>query len=610
VERTESCGEAAVNFVVKDFLWEGLIVGGVWGTIQGLGTLTLGYNPATGEWFSGDAYGAAWGNLGLLVASGVMNSPVLAPILWADQGLEAAGAGGFLPDEIRDFKAQADEAALNTGKALIAWDKWADDPGTALGESVFNVGTALIPVGGAAIASVKTASAAASVISKMARVVDLVDPGAWAFNGITRLGGAGLGSLDNLIGNLTSKIDPPHIETYTALDSASALDTLADWGVDLNAVTARVDNGIPVLEAPGIRVELPGGTFDGVRGADGGADAVIPAPVREPELVTAGGVRGETGPAPVNSIVDEAPMRTETGGSGESTVVREPETTTGGGDSGGSGGGTDHGNGSDDSGHPQDGSGEAGSKEPDVNPTDAEPPANPVDQGATSPTSVIDRIAAHADPVHSGSAGVPGEWQRVADDPITPKDLHYGEPMSAHGTSTYPSNPGGHNGFALVDDPAAPYGHHADGTPLTQSDYDARYVFAGNNWDNYPPNAGATRGSRVEYTDIDAFVRDYGDLVDRVGPPSGDYLGLRPDGVSATFEQRGLPIGSLRKPVFNYQLTGYLPDNWTIEISEIARAFGQPGGGLQLLVRDTTGAKVPVSTLDAAGVLKIDRSVL
>ena len=38
----------------------------------------------------------------------------------------------------------------------------------------------------------------------------------------------------------------------------------------------------------------------------------------------------------MNSIVDEAPVRTETGGSGESTVVREPETTTGGGDSGSS----------------------------------------------------------------------------------------------------------------------------------------------------------------------------------------------------------------------------------------------------------------------------------
>ena len=348
VERSEGCGEATLNFVVKDFLWEGLIVGGIWGTVEGLGTLVLGYNPATGDWFSGDAYGAAWGSLGLLVASGVMNSPVLGPLLWADQGMEAFGGGGFLPQEVRDFKAQADEAALNTGKALIAWDQWADDPGTALGESVFNVGTILIPAG-AAITGVKTAGTAASVLSKMARVVDLIDPASFAVNGAVRLGGLGLGSLDNIIGSLDlgAKLDPPHIEVYAATDSASAIRAMDDWGVDLNSVTARVDDlGTPVLEAPGIRIELPAGSFDsalgGVRAGDGGMDASISAPVREPDLVHAGGVRGETGPGAVNSLVDEAPVRTETGGAGESTFVRDPETMTGGGGSLGDGpGGTD-----------------------------------------------------------------------------------------------------------------------------------------------------------------------------------------------------------------------------------------------------------------------------
>ena len=337
VERSEGCGEATVNFVVKDFLWEGLVVGGIWGTVEGLGTLVLGYNPATGDWFSGDAYGAAWGSLGLLVASGVMNSPVLGPLMWADQGMEAFGGGGFLPQEVRDFKAKADEAALNTGKALIAWDKWADDPGTALGESVFNVGTILIPAG-AAITGVKTAGTAASVLSRMARVVDLVDPASLALNGAVRLGGLGLGSLDNIIGSLDlgSKLDPPHIEVYTATDTASAIKALDDWGVDMNSVTAHVDGlGNNVLEFPGGKIELPTGSFDnalgGLRGGDGGMDTSVTAPVRESELVHAGGVRGETGPGPVNSIVDDAPVRAETAGSGESTVVRDPETTTGGG---------------------------------------------------------------------------------------------------------------------------------------------------------------------------------------------------------------------------------------------------------------------------------------
>lgn len=344
VERTEGCGEATAKFVFKDFLWEGIAVGGVWGTIEGLGTLVLGYNPETGDWFSGDAYGAAWGNLGMLGAAGLMNSGLLAPIFQADSLAQSMGGDGFLPQEVRDFKADADEVAVNTGKALIAWDKWADDPGTALGESVFNVGTILIP-GGAAVAGVKTAGTAASVLSKMSRAVDVIDPGAWAVNGATRLGSLGLGSLDNLIGKVDG-FESLNIEVYTATDAASGMQLLDDFGVDPNTVTARVDGaGNNVLEFPGGKIEMPAGTFDNaaggaVRAGDGGAETSVAAPVREPELVTSGGARGETTPGVVNSIVDDAPVRTETGGTGgESTVVREPDTATssGGDASGGEG---------------------------------------------------------------------------------------------------------------------------------------------------------------------------------------------------------------------------------------------------------------------------------
>jgi hypothetical protein len=368
VERTEGCGEATVNFVFKDFLWEGIAVGGIWGTVQGLGTLVLGYNPATGDFFSGEAYGAAWGNLGMLLFAGAANTGILAPIFQSDSLMQSMGMDGFLPQEVRDFKAQADEAAINTGKALIAWDKWQDDPGTALGESVFNVGTALIPVGGAAVAGVKTASTAASVVSKMARVVDFVDPAALALNGTMRLGGAGLHSLDGLIGRLGSNstdglhLDTPHMP-LVADDATSALSALDGAGVDLGTVTARVDDGVPVYEFPPTaeipsgRIEMPAGAFDGVHGGgvpvhtdvpvriDGGADATVPAPVREPELVAAGGVRGESGPGPVNSIVEDAPVRTEPGGTGESTVVREPSTETSGGSHAGGQGGSATGNG-------------------------------------------------------------------------------------------------------------------------------------------------------------------------------------------------------------------------------------------------------------------------
>ena len=395
VERTEGCAEAAATFVVKDFLWEGIVVGGIWGTVEGLGTLILGYNPATGEFFSTDAYGAAWGNLGTLAGGLLMNvMPPLSLLVAADDAAQMFG-GQVLPQELRDFKDSSREAWLNTGKALIAWDKWADDPGTAAGEAVFNVATILIPAG-AAVTGVKTASTAASVVAKAARVVDFVDPGALAMNGALRLGGAGIGGLDNIIGRLGSNTsDGLHLHTpdmpLVADDAASALRALDEAGIDLNSITARIDEGVPVYEFPPTdaipsgRIEMPAGSFDGIRGgdlpartdvsgrSDGGADAGVAAPVREPELVAAGGVRGETGPGAVNSIVEDAPVRTETGGAGESTIVCDPSTETGGGSShaGGEGGsatgagghgGSDTGDGGNDAGR-GDGGADAGRRD-------------------------------------------------------------------------------------------------------------------------------------------------------------------------------------------------------------------------------------------------------
>lgn len=335
VERTEGCAEATVNVVVKDFLWEGIIVGGVWGTVTGVATLTLGYNPETGALFDPNAYGASWGNLGNLAAAGVMNTGPVALIFAADNMSQSTGGGGFLPQELRDFKAQADEAAVNTGKALIAWDKWEDDPGTAAGETVFNVGTLLIPVGGAAVAGVKTASVAASVVSKTAKVANAIDPATWAVAGAVRVGGVGLRGLDSLIARIDTKrldpgVNPGDLAVFVADDAASAMQALEKGGVDLSQVTARIDESVPVLEFPGGRVELPEGAFDVIGGGRGqsGTDAEVTAPARELQLVTADGVRGETSAGPVNSLTIDPPPHTDTGSAIESTAVREPATTT------------------------------------------------------------------------------------------------------------------------------------------------------------------------------------------------------------------------------------------------------------------------------------------
>lgn len=604
VERSEGCGEATFNFVVKDFLWEGIIVGGIWGTVQGLGTLTLGYNPETGDWFSGDAYGAAWGNLGLLLAAGAMNSPALGPVMWVDQGMEAFGGGGFLPDEVRDFKARADEAALNTGKALIAWDKWQDDPGTALGESVFNVGTILIP-GGAAVAGVKTAGTAASVLAKTARVVDLIDPGAWAVNGATRLGSLGLGSLDNLIGKMdfSPNLDAPNVDVYTAMDSSSAINMLDDWGVDLDSVSARLDDGVPVLEFPGGRIELPEGSFDGVRVGDGGADATAQVPVREPELVGVGG-RGETSTGVVNSIVDEAPVRTETGGSGESTVVREPSTetgasgsgTSGSGDSGSGGGSGSDGGGSDGGGGS--GSDGAGGGDRPVDSSRGDDGGMAAGNDIDAPSSADEFLIRADGPMYSDADAGPG-WTR-ADDTGTADD-HYGEPRTDSGrpqpwyTAQDADNPAV---IALVEDPSAPFGRDLDGTPIRdQADWDSRYSYpdatdgsaGGVRW---PTNDGAVEGTRVHYDTTDALLHDYPEFsrLDRIGLWGGDYLTVE----GTPFEARGLTPGHRAMDYTAFDLTPPLPNGVKIEVSVIDRALGYPGGGWQIRFFRTGAENTPV----------------
>ena len=318
---------------------------------------------------------------------------------------------------------------------------------------------------------------------------------------------------------------------------------LDEAGVDPQNVFARVDeNGTPVLECPGGVIEMPAGTFDkaaggGLRG--GGTDASVSAPVREPELVNAGGVRGETAPAPVNAIVDEAPVRTETGGSGGSGG----DTDAPSGDAAGAGDGSGPGDGS-----------------------------APVDRGG------------------EGDGWTQGPEHRGGD-----IDPEYGEPRADHGTLADQYAPPAEvpaDIRHLVSDPEAPYGRGSDGEPYTRAEWEERYM-GPDNRPIYPGNDGAVPGSRVSYTDMEAFRRDYGDTIDRFGGSGGAYLS--PEGV--LFEQRALPGGNLNAGYHVFRLTDELPPGVHIEVSEVAPAFGQPGGGIQLQFVDDVDGVLSVEQL-------------
>ncbi|MFC8681189.1 glycohydrolase toxin TNT-related protein [Microbacterium ureisolvens] len=155
----------------------------------------------------------------------------------------------------------------------------------------------------------------------------------------------------------------------------------------------------------------------------------------------------------------------------------------------------------------------------------------------------------------------------------------------------------------LLDaDPTAPYGHRPDGTPYTDgADWSRDNVdrVLGSTYGNmhWAPNDGAVFGTRVRITDLQTFDRVAGNLhIDRLGRLSGSYMGLG----GGTFAERGLPPNQVGQNEFwhvSLRPGAQLPAGWSIEVSRIAPAYGQPGGGLQIVVRDANGEGVKLDEL-------------
>src|SRR5918998_28318 len=259
-ERTESCGEKAVG-AVKGFVWDGLVVDGLGGTVVGLGTLVLGYNPQTGEWFSGDAYRAAWSNLGMLGVGLATAGPLSTPLIMG------------MPGPVGDFLRRGQETLLNAGKGLIAWDTWSEDPARAAGATVFNLGTILIPVGAATAPVRASASTAAAAIRATARVVNVLDPATL----IARGGGAAIRITMPSVGDALRAVDlgPATRIDIPDLPPTRTIDVPTVGRADTSVDTPRVDGDVDVpVRSPEDSVSVP---------------------VREPELVGVGGRPGEGG---------------------------------------------------------------------------------------------------------------------------------------------------------------------------------------------------------------------------------------------------------------------------------------------------------------------------
>lgn len=337
----------------------------------------------------------------------------------------------------------------------------------------------------------------------------------------------------------------------------------------------------PGLDGSKLDFSMPGGAADHAAGAADGARAPGGSDMPSPH-----GGADDRVPASVGANSGE--------GAGHGGGHGDGGSGHGGGGSGDGGGGHGGGHGSGDGQGPGDhhGNGDEG-KDPHHGDGDG--------QDATgSPGGHPGRDILHS----TDQTG--NHWQRVPDDLNKP---HYGDPIPNHGPSMPldPISNVNRETWRLFDDPNEIYGHDAHGNPLDKSGYDERYRELqpnGDIWDNYPPNQGASTGTRVAFDDLKSYTDIFGKDLDRIGETGGKFLGIREDGLPATFEERSLPISSLDQPYYQYRFTDNLPEGYKIEVSEIAPGFGRDGGGLQLRIFNTAGKEVRVRDLIDLGVIE------
>ncbi|WKX71356.1 hypothetical protein [Streptomyces sp. XD-27] len=183
---------------LKVAVWDGFIVDGVWGTINGLLTL-IGVHG----W---DKAGAAWKGLAQLATFIVVPQMAVIP-------------DKYLPQWMRESK----RVAVETAKGVVAYDTWKKDPSRAVGVTVFNaltIAAAPAKAGQAAHA----ASKAAKAVSAIRQGGRLVDPMTYVFKGVSKgLGKIPLPKLSTILGNLDNliKADGPNpTGVQHALDNA------------------------------------------------------------------------------------------------------------------------------------------------------------------------------------------------------------------------------------------------------------------------------------------------------------------------------------------------------------------------------------------------------
>ncbi|MFF2726517.1 hypothetical protein ACFVS9_01235 [Streptomyces sp. NPDC058008] len=143
-----------------------------------------------------------------------------------------------------------------TGKALVAWDEWGDNPSRAAGAVTFNVVTTVFTGGtGGAVAGGGKAALAAKALSVAGKVGRFVDPMTYVFKGagfgLTKIGDAMAG----LKGLGAVEIPPLPDNVFTLPEGAVRL---PDGTLDLPARAAIPEGAVRLADGT---VELPEGVI-------------------------------------------------------------------------------------------------------------------------------------------------------------------------------------------------------------------------------------------------------------------------------------------------------------------------------------------------------------
>ncbi|MEU4178522.1 hypothetical protein [Streptomyces sp. NPDC026589] len=222
---------------IHEHAWDfgkGFVVDGVWATVKGLGTLV-----GTEGW---DSMKQAWTGLGNL-ATGVILTVAAPHVLWLTP-----------EDKLPGFARDARKAMTETGKALIAYDQWGENPARAGGAVTFNALTTIFTGGtGGAVSGAGKAAVAAKALSFANKAGRYADPTTYLFKGAS----TGLTKISDVMAGLkgTGNVEIPPLPPGAI--------TLPDGGFKLADGTLHLPEGAALpdgaFEIPRNSVKLPDG---------------------------------------------------------------------------------------------------------------------------------------------------------------------------------------------------------------------------------------------------------------------------------------------------------------------------------------------------------------